>query len=140
MENDELKLMREQADELREMVRDLATERMDIPWPPKPSGLIDRLRATAPQRAAAAARAAAERTAWRAAHPVPPEPPEPPAPRKRQRRLSLSRALREASKAGASVQRIDVDPVGGRISLIVGEEQSESSTDLDRWIAKHHAH
>ena len=119
------------------------------------SGLLERLRATAPQRAAGLARAAAERAAWRAAHPRPeppeplppspepspePSPPSPPPRRTRQRKPTLSGMLRQAAKANVPLRRVVIDPADGRITLVVGEGQSEQPNILDQWIAKHGTH
>jgi hypothetical protein len=57
--------------------------------------------------------------------------------RRKRRRLSLARAMREGRKAGVDVT-VDAD---GTITLRFGETAAASTgNELDEWMAKHHAH
>jgi len=59
-------------------------------------------------------------------------------PRRRARRPTLARALREARKAGVNVAGATIED--GKVSLTFGEAQPEPTNDHDKWLAKRHAH
>jgi hypothetical protein len=60
------------------------------------------------------------------------------------RKTDLVRALRAALAAGLPVERVEVDPHTGRISVIVGKPGAAPADidDLDAWLAgrEKHAH
>jgi hypothetical protein len=62
----------------------------------------------------------------------------PDAPPKRQRKRSISHALKEAAKAGASVARVEISD-DGKIALVIGEPEAnkQQGNEVDEWIAKH---
>jgi hypothetical protein len=56
-------------------------------------------------------------------------------PRRKPRRPSLNAALRQATKAGASVTRAEVDK-DGKVVLVFGEQEQQSPSALDGWLSK----
>ena len=57
--------------------------------------------------------------------------------KRRKRKPTLARALREAAKAGVNVAGATIED--GKVSLTFGEAQPEQTNDLDKWM-KRHAH
>jgi len=56
----------------------------------------------------------------------------------RARKPTLARALRQAAKAGVNVAGATIED--GKVSLTFSEAQPEQTNDLDKWMAKRHAH
>ena len=65
---------------------------------------------------------------------MPQDPPHPPKPRRR--RSSSTRLLRSAAAAGLTVRGIEVDPLTGKYTVLVGEpapaKAGAEDADLDR--------
>jgi hypothetical protein len=54
------------------------------------------------------------------------------------RQRDLTAAVRGAIAAGCAVSRVEIDPVTGKIIVImVAGAAKESTTDLDAWMAQH---
>jgi hypothetical protein len=60
--------------------------------------------------------------------------PRPPRTPNRFRERELARAVRAATSAGA--KRVEIDPGTGRISVIIGEPESETKDTPERIISK----
>lgn len=65
---------------------------------------------------------------------------KPTVPRKRRRRPTLSSVVRQTTKAGLAVARVEVDPASGRISVVIGKpvdvivrDDPASSIDRSEW-------
>jgi hypothetical protein len=58
--------------------------------------------------------------------------------KRRARRPTLASVAKQASKAGVVVARYEVEP-DGKITIIPGQPEADQTTDLDKWMAKHHA-
>jgi len=48
----------------------------------------------------------------------------------------VARALRGARRGGGVVDRVEVDPASGKISVIMVKSGEAGSTDLDSWMQK----
>ena len=48
----------------------------------------------------------------------------------------IARALRGARRAGGIVDRVEVDPGSGKITVILARPGEAHSTDLDSWMQK----
>jgi hypothetical protein len=64
---------------------------------------------------------------------------EKPARERRQRKPTLASIAKQASKAGIEVARYEVAP-DGKIIVVTGKPTDQTNNDLDRWMAKRHAH
>ena len=54
------------------------------------------------------------------------------------RKTEATRLVRAALDAGLSVNRVEHDPVSGRITVFPGQPSGESSaSDLDKWMEQH---
>jgi hypothetical protein len=53
----------------------------------------------------------------------------------------LARALRAAAKSGTAIDRVDVDPATGKISVIIAKpadgDKAKTSNEVEDWITKH---
>lgn len=52
------------------------------------------------------------------------------------RQREIERAIRGVQRKGLTVQRVEVDPHSGTISLVTGIEASKAN-DLDNWMKDH---
>jgi hypothetical protein len=57
----------------------------------------------------------------------------------RHRRRETARLLRSALDAGLTVRGLEVDPVSGRLRVLVGKPD-EPNNELDSWLKKKDAH
>jgi hypothetical protein len=48
----------------------------------------------------------------------------------------IARAMRGAQAAGLKIERVDIDPITGKISIVPAAEWKNDS-ELDRWLAGH---
>jgi hypothetical protein len=54
------------------------------------------------------------------------------------RQRDLTAAVKGAIAAGCMVSSVEVDPITGKITVLMGvATANEPTTDLDKWIAKH---
>lgn len=74
---------------------------------------------------------------WQASHPDEVEGAHAAKPRKR--KPTLVGVARQARKAGLEVARYEIEP-DGKISVVTGKPEPEQTNDLDKWLAKRHAH
>ena len=55
----------------------------------------------------------------------------------------VSRALRAARRAGETVERVEIDPATGRITVIIAKagdgDNVKTGNEVENWIGKHHA-
>jgi tagatose-1,6-bisphosphate aldolase len=53
------------------------------------------------------------------------------------RQSDVTRAFKAAQKAGVDVDRVEVDPISGKVIIYVRGEEDEAATmsQLDKWIA-----
>ncbi len=50
----------------------------------------------------------------------------------------VTRALRAARAAGIAIERVEIDPVTGKIVMVTRDSAgAEQANDLDRWMANH---
>jgi hypothetical protein len=52
----------------------------------------------------------------------------------------LARALRAAKKSGTAIDRVEVDPATGRISVIISKpdgDNAKTGNEVENWITKH---
>jgi hypothetical protein len=52
----------------------------------------------------------------------------------------VSRALRAARRAGETVERVEIDPATGRITVIIaktGDVNAKTGNEVEEWITKH---
>jgi hypothetical protein len=61
-------------------------------------------------------------------------------PRRRERRLSLSDIAKQAARANIEVGRYEIER--DKITIVTGKAagNADQTNDLDKWMAKHHAH
>jgi hypothetical protein len=64
---------------------------------------------------------------------------EKPARERRPRKPTLASIAKQTTKAGIEVARYEVEP-DGKIIVVTGKPQPEQTNDLDKWMAKRHAH
>jgi hypothetical protein len=57
----------------------------------------------------------------------------------RKHKPTLVGVARQARKAGLEVARYEIEP-DGKISVVTGKPEPEQTNDLDKWLAKRHAH
>jgi hypothetical protein len=53
------------------------------------------------------------------------------------RQRDLTAAVKGAIAAGCAVASVEIDPVSGKIVIMVAGAVKESTTDLDAWLARH---
>jgi hypothetical protein len=59
--------------------------------------------------------------------------------RRREHKPTLASVAKQASKAGIAVARYEVEP-DGKIVVVPGKPEADQTNDLDKWMAKRHAH
>lgn len=71
----------------------------------------------------------------------PQNPQQPPKQRPRSlsrfKRSETSRLLRSALDAGLPVRGVEVDPVTGKITVLVGKPDETVEPDVEKWLSKH---
>ena len=54
------------------------------------------------------------------------------------RQRDLTAAIKGATAAGCVVARVEIDPITGKITVLIGTAAAnEPTTDLDRWLSQH---
>jgi hypothetical protein len=49
----------------------------------------------------------------------------------------VAAAIKAARAAGCVVNRIEIDPITGKISVVMGTGEIKEASDLDKWLAQH---
>jgi hypothetical protein len=54
------------------------------------------------------------------------------------RQRDVAVAIKAARAAGCTVSRVEIDPITGKISIVVGAPgEIKEAADLDKWLAQH---
>lgn len=54
------------------------------------------------------------------------------------RQRDIAAAIKAARAAGCTVSRVEIDPITGRITIMMGAPgEPEKASDLDKWLAQH---
>jgi hypothetical protein len=54
------------------------------------------------------------------------------------RQRDVAAAIKAARAAGCTITRVEIDPITGRITIMIGAPgELKEASDLDKWLAQH---